>query len=88
MFLGLIGLALSYALTVTGSLGGVVNAFTETEREMVSVERVRAYLNGPDTLVSRPRPRMMHIMDSVPFGWPQFGVVTFNSVSLKYRYVC
>nr|CAH7715442.1 unnamed protein product [Callosobruchus chinensis] len=38
---GMVGLSISYALSITGALSGVVNAFTETEREMVAVERVR-----------------------------------------------
>ncbi|KAL3266128.1 hypothetical protein HHI36_010314 [Cryptolaemus montrouzieri] len=41
---GLIGLAVSYALSVTGSLSGVISAFTETEREMIAVERVNQYV--------------------------------------------
>ena len=37
---GLVGLAISYALSVTGKLSGLVNVFAETEKEMVSVERI------------------------------------------------
>lgn len=32
---GLIGLVITYTLSITGLLSGVVNAFTETEREMI-----------------------------------------------------
>ena len=38
---GLVGLAISYALGVTGKLSGLVSAFTETEREFVAVERCK-----------------------------------------------
>jgi len=38
--LGIIGLAISYALTITNSLSGFVTSFTETEKEMVAVERL------------------------------------------------
>ena len=41
---GLVGLAISYALSITGLLSGLVNFFTETEKEMVSVERVLEYI--------------------------------------------
>ena len=41
---GLVGLAISYALSVTGVLSGVVTSFVETEKEMVSVERVHNYI--------------------------------------------
>lgn len=46
MFLGLVGLAISYALSVTNLLSGVVTSFTETEKEMVSVERAMQYIRG------------------------------------------
>lgn len=42
---GLIGLAISYALSMTSTLGGVMSAFTETEREMIAVERVAEYIH-------------------------------------------
>jgi len=41
---GLVGLALSYALSVTNLLGGVVSSFAETEKQMVSVERAQQYI--------------------------------------------
>ena len=46
---GLVGLAISYALSVTNLLSGVVTAFTETEKEMVSVERMGQYISGVPT---------------------------------------
>ena len=36
---GLVGLAISYALGITGKLSGLVSSFTETEKELVAVER-------------------------------------------------
>ncbi len=56
---GLVGLAISYALSVTNLLSGVVTSFTETEKEMVSVERAMQYIKETpkekregDTIVS------------------------------------
>ena len=46
MLAGLVGLAISYALSVTGLLSGVVTSFTETEKQMVSVERAMQYITG------------------------------------------
>ena len=46
---GLVGLAISYALSVTGLLSGVVTSFTETEKQMVSVERAMQYISGAPT---------------------------------------
>lgn len=44
MFAGLVGLAISYALSVTDRLSGMVTSFTETEKQMVSVERAVEYI--------------------------------------------
>ncbi|CAD6234353.1 GSCOCT00001844001.2-RA-CDS [Cotesia congregata] len=74
---GLIGLAITYALSVTGLLSGVVNVFTETEREMISVERIKQYLDNVPTENSAG--------DSPPYAWPSQGVVEFKEVVLKYR---
>ena len=46
---GLVGLAISYALSVTNLLSGVVTSFTETEKQMVSVERMGQYITGVPT---------------------------------------
>lgn len=43
------GLAISYALSVTNLLSGVVTSFTETEKQMVSVERMGQYISGVPT---------------------------------------
>ncbi|XP_066146983.1 ATP-binding cassette sub-family C member 10 [Euwallacea fornicatus] len=75
---GFIGLAISYALSVTSLLSGVVNAFTETEREMIAVERVNQYIN------EIPLESTQHNSEP-PFGWPSQGVVSFRDVSLRYR---
>ena len=47
----LIGLALSYVLNVTGSLNGLIGSFTETEKEMVSVERAHQFINLPSGIL-------------------------------------
>jgi len=74
---GLIGLAITYALSVTGLLSGVVNSFTETEREIIAVERVKQYLDHvPTENVTGTNP---------PYAWPSQGVVEFREVVLKYR---
>lgn len=44
---GLIGLSLSYALSITDILNGVLTTSAETEQEMVSVERVLEYTQLP-----------------------------------------
>ncbi|XP_046387603.1 ATP-binding cassette sub-family C member 10 [Ischnura elegans] len=77
---GLIGLAISYALSVSGLLGGVVNAFVETEREMVAVERVYQYINNVEPEEAKDTPTV-----ACPYVWPFQGAIVFNNVVLKYR---
>lgn len=43
----LIGLALSYVLNVTSYLNGLIGSFTETEKELVSVERAHQFSDLP-----------------------------------------
>ncbi|XP_078051150.1 ATP-binding cassette sub-family C member 10 isoform X1 [Augochlora pura] len=74
---GLIGLVITYILSITGLLSGVVNAFTETEREMIAVERVKQYL---EKIAIEPNNG-----DSPPYAWPSQGVVEFREVVLRYR---
>ncbi|XP_046989951.1 ATP-binding cassette sub-family C member 10 isoform X2 [Schistocerca americana] len=74
---GLVGLAISYALSATGVLGGVANAFAETEREMVAVERVLQYVQSVE--------KESQGGEQPPYGWPAQGVVSFNGVVLRYR---
>ena len=45
-FAGVIGLALSYALSTTSLLGNLLCTFTDTEKELVSVERADEYIRG------------------------------------------
>jgi len=77
---GLVGLAISYALSVTGVLSGVVTSFVESEKEMVSVERVEDYIQRiPEEEKTTSTSRML------PVGWPNEGRIVFNRVSMKYR---
>ncbi|CAK1601027.1 unnamed protein product [Parnassius mnemosyne] len=74
---GLVGLAISYALSLTSILGGVLNSFTETEREMIAVERVGEYI----TQVENEKVDG----DPPPYGWPSHGVISFEDVYLNYN---
>ncbi|CAH2076394.1 unnamed protein product, partial [Iphiclides podalirius] len=74
---GLVGLAISYALSMTSMLSNVLNAFTETEREMIAVERVGEYI----TQVEGEKLDG----DPPPYGWPSHGVISFEDVYLNYN---
>lgn len=44
---GVAGLALSYAISIVSGLQGLMGAFTETEKELVAVERALEYVDVP-----------------------------------------
>ncbi|KAI5296425.1 hypothetical protein KEM56_005448, partial [Ascosphaera pollenicola] len=76
---GMVGLAMSYALQITGSLNWIVRQTVEVETNIVSVERVLEYTSLPSEapeVIFKSRP---------PVGWPREGGVTFNNYSAKYR---
>ena len=75
---GMVGLAISYALSISGLLSGVLNAFSETEQEMIAVERVKQYLN-------LPKETNADGSADAPFSWPHQGVIKFNEVQMRYR---
>lgn len=73
----LLGLALSYILNITGLLNGLIGSFTETEKEMVSVERAHQFerIESEDWEGDR----------DVPVNWPVLPDIEFNSVVLRYK---
>ncbi|KAI5290085.1 hypothetical protein KEM54_002475 [Ascosphaera aggregata] len=76
---GMVGLAMSYALQITGSLNWIVRQTVEVETNIVSVERVLEYASLPSEapeVIFKSRP---------PVGWPAQGGVTFNNYSARYR---
>nr|XP_010972089.1 ATP-binding cassette sub-family C member 10 isoform X2 [Camelus bactrianus] len=75
---GLVGLSLSYALSLTGLLSGLVSSFTQTEAMLVSVERL-----GEDScdLPQEPQGRQPQL----GIGWLTRGSVEFQDVVLVYR---
>ena len=78
---GLVGLAISYALGITSKLSGLVGAFTETEREMVAVERCHQYVEEiPEEDIDNPG-----MMSTTPYSWPSEGIVHFKNVNFRYR---
>ncbi|RXH88432.1 hypothetical protein DVH24_000031 [Malus domestica] len=74
---GLVGLALSYAAPVVSLLGSFLTSFTETEKEMVSVERALEYMDVPQ--------EEMDGFQSLHPSWPYQGQVEFHNVTLRYK---
>lgn len=90
------GLVISYALTISGALNGVVTYVTETERELVSVERVHQYLVGTvkegqsETFLNSASlfdvaPLYVSPPIALPIGWPNHGLIRFENVYLRYQ---
>uniref|UniRef100_A0A8C8I031 ATP-binding cassette sub-family B member 6 n=1 Tax=Oncorhynchus tshawytscha TaxID=74940 RepID=A0A8C8I031_ONCTS len=75
---GLVGLSLSYALSITGLLSSLIFSFTQTELQLVSVERTEEYST---TLPTEPQ----HSNPQVPTSWPEQGWVEFRGAVLSYR---
>ncbi|NWX23536.1 MRP7 protein, partial [Aegotheles bennettii] len=75
---GLVGLALSYALSVTNLLSGLISSFTMTETMMVSVERTEEYTTDVPT---EPQDKLVQVAAD----WPSQGLVEFRQVVLAYR---
>lgn len=75
---GLVGLSLSYSLSITTLLSGLIFSFTQTEMQLVSVERTEEYSSGLPT-----EPEQQHTQ--LPAGWPQQGWLEFRDVVLAYR---
>ncbi|CAF0839258.1 unnamed protein product [Brachionus calyciflorus] len=73
----LIGLALSYILSVTGLLNGLITSFSETEKEMVSVERAHQFKN-----LDSENWDGIEVVDQQ---WPLNPSIEFQNVTLKYK---
>uniref|UniRef100_A0A3B4C2F3 ATP-binding cassette, sub-family C (CFTR/MRP), member 10 n=1 Tax=Pygocentrus nattereri TaxID=42514 RepID=A0A3B4C2F3_PYGNA len=75
---GLVGLALSYALSITNLLSGLIFSFTQTEMQLVSVERTEEYSTS---IPLEPQSGST----VVPPSWPEHGRVEFDGAVLAYR---
>uniref|UniRef100_A0ACD6AEE6 Uncharacterized protein n=1 Tax=Avena sativa TaxID=4498 RepID=A0ACD6AEE6_AVESA len=74
---GLVGLALSYAAPFVSLLNGFLTSFTETEKEMISVERVVEYVGIPQ--------EELQGSESPHRSWPTEGKIEFEHVTLRYK---
>lgn len=75
---GLVGLALSYALSVTTLLSGLIFSFTQTETQLVSVERTEEYSTD---IPIEPQEGLIQVAPA----WPQQGLIEFQGAVLVYR---
>jgi len=79
-FAAVAGLSVSFALSVTQALNWSVRMASQLESEMVSVERIRQYVDHLEPEAPT------HVPDAdPPPGWPTSGEVVFRDVQLRYR---
>ncbi|KAG0197883.1 Multidrug resistance-associated protein 1 [Mortierella sp. GBA30] len=73
-----VGLALSYALSVTQDITWLVRSYCDLNNQLVAVERVDEYSNkNPEAPAETDAP--------LPENWPQQGLVEFKNYSTRYR---
>ncbi|XP_042861563.1 multidrug resistance-associated protein 1-like isoform X1 [Penaeus japonicus] len=76
---GLVGLSVSYALSVTQTLNWLVRMTSDVETNIVAVERIKEYTETTQEAeweIPMKKPEK---------DWPQHGVVKFNKYSTRYR---
>ncbi|XP_034739631.1 multidrug resistance-associated protein 5 isoform X2 [Etheostoma cragini] len=75
------GLAISYAVQLTGLLQFTTRLLTETEARFTSVERINHYIKSLESEAPRQSPEA----DAPAPSWPQRGNITFQDVEMRYR---
>ncbi|XP_069613612.1 ATP-binding cassette sub-family C member 5-like [Ranitomeya imitator] len=74
------GLAMSYAVQLTGLFQFTVRLVTETEARFTSVERIHYYIENLESEVPLNSPARF-----LPKDWPQNGGITFENVEMRYQ---
>ncbi|KAL3103423.1 hypothetical protein niasHS_002609 [Heterodera schachtii] len=77
---GLVGLSISYALGVTQTLNWVVRMASDVETNIVSVERIKEYIETPNE-ANLDTPSEFNLSKT----WPEKGEILFENVSMRYR---
>ncbi|XP_061888037.1 multidrug resistance-associated protein 1-like [Entelurus aequoreus] len=76
---GVVGLAVSHSLQVTGILSWIVRSWTDVENNIVSVERVKEYANTPKEAAWIKKNNYLQA------DWPNKGNIQFEDYGLQYR---
>uniref|UniRef100_A0A669CA00 ATP-binding cassette sub-family C member 5 n=1 Tax=Oreochromis niloticus TaxID=8128 RepID=A0A669CA00_ORENI len=75
------GLAISYAVQLTGLFQFTMRLLTETEARFTSVERINHYIKTLESEAPRQSPEAAQPAPS----WPPEGKITFQDVEMRYR---
>ena len=70
------GFALTYAISITGSMNWFVRMFAQTESDLTSFERIEHYANQEPERWQGTSARA---------NWPEQGGISFDNVSVRYR---
>ncbi|XP_062857046.1 ATP-binding cassette sub-family C member 5 [Trichomycterus rosablanca] len=76
------GLAISYAVQLTGLFQFTVRLLSETEARFTSVERINHYIKTLET----EAPQEISDLSAPAADWPQEGSISFQNVELRYRH--
>ncbi|XP_069939625.1 multidrug resistance-associated protein 1 isoform X2 [Cherax quadricarinatus] len=76
---GVVGLSVSYAMSVTQTLNWLVRMTSDVETNIVAVERIKEYTEVQQEAAWDVPNKKPHK------DWPQQGVVVFNKYSTRYR---
>ena len=76
---GIVGLSLSYAMQITGTLNMMIRSSSEIENNMVAVERVREYQS------QLPQEAAWQLESDPGPDWPHIGNITFDNLQMRYR---
>uniref|UniRef100_A0A9J8CZ43 ATP-binding cassette sub-family C member 5 n=1 Tax=Cyprinus carpio carpio TaxID=630221 RepID=A0A9J8CZ43_CYPCA len=75
------GLAISYAVQLTGLFQFTVRLLSETEARFTSVERINHYIKNLES----EGPRQICGSSAPASSWPEEGRITFQNVEMRYR---
>jgi ABC-type multidrug transport system fused ATPase/permease subunit len=75
-----IGLFITYSLSVSDYLFGLVNEFTNYERGLVCLERINQYSD-----ISQEKPLTLPTDSEIQMTWPSKGEIIFKDVNIRYR---
>ncbi|UYV65680.1 ABCC6 [Cordylochernes scorpioides] len=82
---GQVGLAISYAFTVTATLNWMVRMSSELENDIVAVERILEYHMLPIELVQDPWQLEEDALALGDVEWPERGEIQFEGLTARHR---
>jgi len=76
---GIVGLSLSYAMQITGTLNMLIRTTSMIENNMVSVERIKEYQDGLQQEAA------WEMDDDPEAEWPHIGNICVDNLEMRYR---